>query len=62
MLQYLAPTIQFVLGVLLFHEPMPPMRWVGFALVWLALALFTFEAVSHHRRRHLRLAAEASAL
>lgn len=62
MLQYLAPTIQFVLGVLLFREPMPPTRWAGFALVWLALALFTFEAVSNHRRRQLRLAAEASAL
>jgi chloramphenicol-sensitive protein RarD len=61
LLQYLAPTIQFALGVFLFHEPMPPLRWAGFALVWLALAMFTFEAVSH-RRRQLRLTAEASAI
>ena len=61
MLQYLAPTIQFALGVFLFHEPMPTMRWLGFALVWVALALFTFETVNH-RRRQMRLAAEASAI
>jgi chloramphenicol-sensitive protein RarD len=61
LLQYLAPTIQFALGVLLFHEAMPPMRWVGFALVWLALVLFTYEAVTN-RRRQLRLTAQASAL
>jgi chloramphenicol-sensitive protein RarD len=61
LLQYLAPTIQFALGVLLFHEAMPPMRWVGFGLVWIALILFTYEAVTH-RRRQLRLTAQASAL
>lgn len=61
LLQYLAPTIQFALGVLLFREPMPTMRWVGFGLVWVALVIFTVEAVNH-RRRQLRLAAEAAAL
>jgi chloramphenicol-sensitive protein RarD len=61
LLQYLAPTIQFALGVLLFREPMPTMRWVGFGLVWVALVIFTVEAVNH-RRRQLRLAAEAVAL
>ncbi len=61
LLQYIAPTLQFVLGVLVFHEPMPAMRWVGFTLVWLALAMFTYEAVAH-RRRQLRLTAEAAAL
>lgn len=61
MLQYLAPTFQFALGVFLFHEPMPAMRWVGFALVWVALAIFTFETVNH-RRRQMRLTAEASAI
>ena len=61
LLQYLAPTIQFALGVLLFGEPMPTMRWVGFGLVWVALVIFTVEAVNH-RRRQLRLTAEAVAL
>ena len=61
LLQYLAPTLQFALGVFLFHEPMPTMRWAGFALVWLALLIFTFESV-RHRRRQLRLVVEASAV
>jgi chloramphenicol-sensitive protein RarD len=61
LLQYLAPTIQFALGVLVFHEAMPPMRWVGFGLVWTALAMFTYEAVTY-RRRQLRLTVPASAL
>jgi chloramphenicol-sensitive protein RarD len=59
LLQYLAPVLQFGLGVLVFHEAMPTGRWVGFALVWIALSVFTFEAVNH-RRRQLVLTAEAS--
>ena len=54
-LQYLAPTLQFLLGVLLFDEPMPPAKLAGFALVWLALVLFTSDVVRNHRRS-LRLA------
>jgi chloramphenicol-sensitive protein RarD len=54
-LQYLAPTLQFLIGVLLYGEPMPPVKLVGFALVWVALALFTSETV-RNRRRQLRLA------
>jgi chloramphenicol-sensitive protein RarD len=49
-LQYVAPVIQFGLGVFAFSEPMPPARLAGFALVWLALAIFTAEAVRHVRR------------
>ncbi|MFC7362876.1 EamA family transporter RarD [Nocardioides astragali] len=60
LLQYLAPTIQFALGILVFREDMPASRWIGFGLVWLALVLFTVEAVNH-RRRQLRLVAHASA-
>jgi chloramphenicol-sensitive protein RarD len=61
LLQYLAPTIQFALGVFLFHETMTTLRWAGFGLVWVALVIFTVESLNH-RRRSLRLAAEASAL
>ena len=61
LLQYLAPILQFALGVLWFHEAMPPGRWVGFVLVWIALVIFTVEAVHHHRRRQLALAVTASA-
>ena len=56
MLQYLAPTLQFALGVFWFHEDMPASRWIGFGLVWLALVVFTVEAINH-RRRQLRLTA-----
>ncbi|RKR89755.1 chloramphenicol-sensitive protein RarD [Micromonospora pisi] len=50
MLQYLTPSLQLVLGVLIFHEPMPPARLAGFALVWLALIVFTADAIRHARR------------
>ena len=54
-LQYLAPTLQFVLGVTLFDEPLPLVRLLGFVLVWMGLVLFTADLVRHHRRS-LRLA------
>jgi chloramphenicol-sensitive protein RarD len=54
LMQYLTPTVQFLLGVLFFHEPMPTMRWVGFGLIWLALVLFTIETLQH-RRSQLRV-------
>jgi chloramphenicol-sensitive protein RarD len=51
--QYLAPVIQFVIGVAVLHEDMPPARWVGFALVWLALALLTVDLVRTGRANRL---------
>ena len=50
LLQYLAPTIQFLLGITLFGEPLPLLKLVGFVLVWAGLALFTADLVRHHRR------------
>ncbi|MFH7337792.1 EamA family transporter RarD [Streptomyces sp. KHY 26] len=50
LLQYLAPLFQFVLGILYFHEAMPPERWAGFALVWVALLLLTANALHSARR------------
>lgn len=61
LLQYIAPILQFALGVLWYHEPMPASRWIGFVLVWIALVVFTYEAATH-RRRQLREAAESVAL
>jgi len=61
LLQYLAPVLQFLLGVLWFQEDMSTGRWIGFALVWVALAIFTFESI-RHRRQQLRLATEAVAV
>ncbi|WNF28886.1 EamA family transporter RarD [Streptomyces sp. C11-1] len=56
LLQYLAPVFQFTLGVLYFHEAMPPERWAGFALVWLALSLLTWDALRTARRNRARAA------
>ena len=44
-MQYLTPVLQLALGVFLFHEPMPPARLAGFALVWLALIVFTADGI-----------------
>ncbi|UNO41294.1 EamA family transporter RarD [Streptomyces sp. MST-110588] len=60
MMQYLAPTFQFVLGLLVFHEEMPPERWAGFALVWVALAVLTWDALRTARRGRAELAAVAA--
>jgi chloramphenicol-sensitive protein RarD len=61
LLQYLAPTMQFLIGVLIRGEPMPATRLAGFALVWLALAVFTADAVSAARRGKARRREEADA-
>jgi chloramphenicol-sensitive protein RarD len=50
LLQYMTPVIQFLIGVLIDHEAMPLSRLAGFALVWLALAVFTWDAVRRARR------------
>lgn len=44
LLQYIGPTLQLALGVWLFREPFSPARLIGFALIWLALALYSAEA------------------
>ena len=49
-LQYLAPTIQFLLGIFLYGEPFTPTRLVGFSLIWLALLIYTIEGVVERRR------------
>jgi chloramphenicol-sensitive protein RarD len=52
LLQYMTPTIQFLIGVLVRHEPLPLGRLFGFALVWVALAIFTIDTFA---RRSWRL-------
>ena len=59
LLQYLTPMIQFVIGVWVVDEPMPPARLAGFAIVWLALAVFTFDGLRQRNRN--RSARRASA-
>ncbi|MEU7043932.1 EamA family transporter RarD [Streptomyces varsoviensis] len=62
MLQYLAPTLQFLLGLFVFHESMPPERWAGFALVWLALAVLSWDALRTARKGRAELAAARAEL
>ena len=57
LLQYLAPVLQFLLGVLYFREAMPAERWAGFALVWAALSLLTWDALRTSHRARLTLQA-----
>jgi chloramphenicol-sensitive protein RarD len=64
LLQYLAPILQFLFGVLLFHEPMPAAQLVGFVLVWIGLVILSADAVrTQARQRRIaatRLAAETA--
>ncbi|HLZ38785.1 MAG TPA: EamA family transporter RarD [Mycobacteriales bacterium] len=53
LLQYIAPVLQFLIGVLVRHEPMPASRLVGFSLVWAALVLLTVDALTSGRRARL---------
>ncbi|MEV8587677.1 EamA family transporter RarD [Streptomyces sp. NPDC051180] len=61
LLQYLAPTFQFLLGVVYFHEAMPAERWAGFSLVWLALTLLTWDALRTGRRSRAEIEAAKAA-
>ena len=57
--QYLAPILQFLIGVLVLHEDMPAARWIGFGLVWLALIVLTIDmfAAGRSSRRASAVAA-----
>jgi len=48
-LQYIAPTLQFLLGVFVYKEPFDHAHLLGFSIVWLALILFWVENFIHHR-------------
>jgi chloramphenicol-sensitive protein RarD len=51
LIQYLSPTFQLIVGITIQHEHMTPARWLGFAIVWAALVIFTADAVVHSRLR-----------
>jgi chloramphenicol-sensitive protein RarD len=50
-LQYISPSLQFALGVWVFHEPFVPSRMVGFALIWTALVVYSAEGWQFSRRQ-----------
>lgn len=62
LLQYLGPIIQFILGLTIFGESMTPARWAGFALVWLALVVFTTDGLLNRRRAMKRVGEAAPSL
>lgn len=49
-LQYFAPTLQFLLGVFFFHEHMSSLRWTGFGLIWMSLVFFALEGLINASR------------
>ncbi len=51
LLQYVSPSLQLLLGLWVFHEPLSGARLVGFTLIWIALAVFSLESWRHARRR-----------
>jgi chloramphenicol-sensitive protein RarD len=50
LLQYIAPTLQFVIGVFVYDEAMSRERWIGFGLVWIALVILTADSLATLRR------------
>ena len=62
LLQYLAPVLQFALGVTVLHEAMTPMRWVGVRPGLGGAGDLHVRGGAAHRRRQLRLTAEACAI
>jgi chloramphenicol-sensitive protein RarD len=48
-IQYLSPTLKFVCGWAIFHEPMPASRWQGFVYIWIGLLWYTLEQLLHNR-------------
>ncbi len=50
LLQYIAPTLQFIIGALIYHEPFDATRAIGFGAVWLALAVYTIEGLAMRRK------------
>jgi chloramphenicol-sensitive protein RarD len=60
MLQYIAPVLQFLVGLLLVGEDMPASRWIGFGLVWIALLVLSLDGL--HAARRTRAGARDLAL
>ena len=58
-LKNLGPSIQFLLGVFVYHEPFSTGRGIGFALIWLALAVYSAESWRGLRRSRAAAATEA---
>jgi chloramphenicol-sensitive protein RarD len=51
LMQYMTPTIQFILALTVFHEAMPLARWLGFVVVWVGLAFLTTDMLRQARKQ-----------
>jgi len=58
-IQYISPTLQFVIGVFVYDEPFSRQQLIGFSLVWGALAVFGIESATHARRSRPALSASS---
>ncbi len=56
LLQYIAPTCQFLLGVLVYREPFSRIQLIGFGIIWTALLIYTAEGFVVRRRAAVALA------
>jgi chloramphenicol-sensitive protein RarD len=62
LLQYISPSIVFLIAVFVFHEPMNPLRWFSFVLIWIGLAVFSWSALHEEKsRKALERAATSAA-
>lgn len=61
-MQYMAPTLQFLIGVYVYDEAFPPARAVGFVLIWIALAVYSGETLLRHRQQSQARALLAKAI
>jgi chloramphenicol-sensitive protein RarD len=53
-LQYIAPSLQFVCGVFVLHEPFDRTRAIGFAVIWTALVIYAAEGFRLSRKQQAR--------
>ncbi|MFF1572775.1 EamA family transporter RarD [Leifsonia sp. NPDC058292] len=61
-IQYFAPFIQFLVGVAILHEAMPPERWLGFGIVWLALLILTVDMIVAARSGRRQVALDVATI
>lgn len=50
LLQYICPTMIFLIGVVVYGEPMSPGKWAGFGIIWIALVIFSLDTLRGSRR------------
>ena len=60
LLQFLAPILQLCCGVFIAHETVPGSEWVGFGVVWVALAMLTYDSLAQVRESRARRVAQGA--